>query len=157
MRLDGVGSGARRGAAGRWGAARRRGLRRGVDEDLCGVEAAATRLRGGRHQRFIGHVMSITGAVRAVCTRAHDAARTKPTPSGPFGSCSSDSGLQIACTTGSGRAGRGLAVEALDGGAPNADAGVGQPVVDAAERHARHADQGRFLQFRGVCKHPEMM
>ena len=46
-------------------------------------------------------------------------------------------------------------VERLDGGAPDADAGVGEPVVDAGEGHAGHADQGRLLDLRRVCQ-PEV-
>ncbi len=45
----------------------------------------------------------------------------------------------------------GSAVERLDGGAPDADAGVGEPVVDAGEGHAGHVDQGRLLDLRRVC------
>ena len=44
------------------------------------------------------------------------------------------------------------AVEGLDGGAPDADAGVGEPVVDAGEGHAGHADQGCLLDLRRVCR-----
>ena len=44
------------------------------------------------------------------------------------------------------------AVERLDGGAPDADAGVGEPVVDAGEGHAGHADQDRLLHLRRVCR-----
>ena len=43
-------------------------------------------------------------------------------------------------------------VERLHGGTPDADAGVGEPVVDAGEGHAGHADQGRLLDLRRVCR-----
>ncbi len=43
-------------------------------------------------------------------------------------------------------------MERLDGGAPDPDAGIGEPVVDAGEGHAGHADQGRLLDLRRVCR-----
>jgi hypothetical protein len=51
-----------------------------------------------------------------------------------------------------GGSGGGSAVEGLDGGTPDADAGVGEPGVDAGEGHACHADQGRLLELRRVCR-----
>ena len=43
-------------------------------------------------------------------------------------------------------------MERLDCRAPDADAGVGEPVVDAGEGHAGHADQGRLLDLRRICR-----
>ena len=43
-------------------------------------------------------------------------------------------------------------VEGLDGGPPEAGAGVGKPDVDSDEGHAGHADQGRLLLLRRVCR-----
>jgi hypothetical protein len=50
------------------------------------------------------------------------------------------------------RWGKASAVERLDCGAPDAGAGVGEPDVDAGERHAGHADQGRLLVHGRVCQ-----